>query len=142
MKRSFKYRFYPTDAQAVELSRTFGCVRKVYDPALAARAEAWKASGERMGFGQASAMLTAWKKTWEKRSQHPRFDSKRKSRACAEYTRSGFRSAEGSNNRIKARTRVAACGADARPHRESSSRSGRSVAKRESPRVSVGTPSC
>ncbi|MFF3084772.1 RNA-guided endonuclease InsQ/TnpB family protein [Streptomyces nojiriensis] len=123
MKRSFKYRFYPTDAQAVELSRTFGCVRKVYNLALAARAEAWKARGERMGYGQTSAMLTAWKKTeelaflaavssvplqqalrhlqsafvgfWEKRSQHPRFKSKRKSRACAEYTRSGFRYAEG-----------------------------------------------
>ncbi|MCX4692290.1 RNA-guided endonuclease TnpB family protein [Streptomyces sp. NBC_01408] len=123
VKRSFKYRFYPTDAQAVELSRTFGCVRKVYNLALAARAEAWKASRERMGYGETSAMLTAWKKTeelaflaavssvplqqalrhlqsafvgfWEKRSQHPRFKSKRKSRASAEYTRSGFRYAEG-----------------------------------------------
>lgn len=123
MKRSFKYRFYPTDAQAVELSRTFGCVRKVYNLALAARAEAWRASGERMGYGQTSAMLTAWKKTeelaflaavssvplqqalrhlqsafvgfWGKRAEHPRFKSKRKSRASAEYTRSGFRYAEG-----------------------------------------------
>ncbi|WP_234318472.1 RNA-guided endonuclease InsQ/TnpB family protein [Streptomyces sp. NRRL S-237] len=123
VKRSFKYRFYPTDAQAVELSRTFGCVRKVYNLALAARAEAWKAGGERMGYGQTSAMLTAWKKTEElaflatvssvplqqalrhlqsafvafreKRSQYPRFKSKRKSRASAEYTRSGFRYAQG-----------------------------------------------
>ncbi|WP_374778348.1 transposase [Streptomyces sp. NBC_01310] len=123
VKRSFKYRFYPTDAQAVELSRTFGCVRKVYNLALAARAEAWKTRRERMGYGQTSALLTAWKKTeelaflaavssvplqqalrhlqsaftgfWEKRSQHPRFKSKRKSRASAEYTRSGFRYAEG-----------------------------------------------
>ncbi len=39
MKRAFKYRFYPTDAQAVELSRMFGCVRKVYNMALAARTE-------------------------------------------------------------------------------------------------------
>ncbi|MFI9777544.1 RNA-guided endonuclease TnpB family protein [Streptomyces sp. NPDC051956] len=31
MKRAFKYRFHPTDAQAAELSRTFGCVRKVYN---------------------------------------------------------------------------------------------------------------
>lgn len=37
VKRAFKYRFYPTDAQAAELSRTFGCVRKVYNLALAAR---------------------------------------------------------------------------------------------------------
>ncbi|MFH0251193.1 helix-turn-helix domain-containing protein, partial [Streptomyces chitinivorans] len=41
VKRAFKYRFYPTDAQAAELSRTFGCVRKVYNLALAARTEAW-----------------------------------------------------------------------------------------------------
>ncbi|MET1073175.1 MAG: helix-turn-helix domain-containing protein, partial [Umezawaea sp.] len=27
MKRAYRYRFYPTDGQAVELSRTFGCVR-------------------------------------------------------------------------------------------------------------------
>ncbi|MET7845894.1 helix-turn-helix domain-containing protein, partial [Streptomyces sp. NPDC005356] len=27
VKRAFKYRFYPTDAQEAELSRTFGCVR-------------------------------------------------------------------------------------------------------------------
>lgn len=39
VKRAFKYRFYPTDSQTAELSRTFGCVRKVYDLALAARSE-------------------------------------------------------------------------------------------------------
>jgi putative transposase len=37
VKRAFKYRFYPTDAQAAELSRTFGCVRKVYNMALETR---------------------------------------------------------------------------------------------------------
>ncbi|MFJ9822309.1 helix-turn-helix domain-containing protein, partial [Streptomyces sp. NPDC101151] len=31
VKRAFKYRFYPTGAQAAELSRTLGCVRKVYN---------------------------------------------------------------------------------------------------------------
>ncbi|MEU9545914.1 IS607 family transposase [Streptomyces mirabilis] len=36
VKRAYRYRFYPTDAQAAELSRTFGCVRKVYNMALAA----------------------------------------------------------------------------------------------------------
>ncbi len=30
VKRAFKYRFHPTDEQAAELSRTFGCVRKVW----------------------------------------------------------------------------------------------------------------
>ncbi|MFE2698971.1 RNA-guided endonuclease InsQ/TnpB family protein [Streptomyces mirabilis] len=117
VKRAFKYRFYPTDAQAAELSRTFGCVRKVYNMALAARTEAW-ARQERVNYHQTSAMLTAWKKTGElaflnevssvplqqalrhlqgafanffsKRARYPRFKSKRKSRVSAEYTSSAF----------------------------------------------------
>ncbi|QWB24316.1 MULTISPECIES: RNA-guided endonuclease TnpB family protein [Streptomyces] len=122
VKRAFKYRFYPTDAQAAELSRTFGCVRKVYNMALAARTEAW-ARQERVNYNQTSAMLTAWKKTGDlaylndvssvplqqalrhlqnafanffaKRAKYPRFKAKKKSRASAEYTSSAFRFREG-----------------------------------------------
>ncbi|GHH27482.1 RNA-guided endonuclease InsQ/TnpB family protein [Streptomyces lanatus] len=122
VKRAFKYRFYPTDAQAAELSRTFGCVRKVYNMALAARTEAWTRQ-ERVNYNATSAMLTAWKKTEElaflnevssvplqqclrhlqgaftnffaKRAKYPRFKSRRKSRASAEYTTSGFRFRDG-----------------------------------------------
>ncbi|SCD98609.1 putative transposase, partial [Streptomyces sp. di188] len=65
VKRAFKYRFYPTDAQAAELSRTFGCVRKVYNLALQARTEAWVLRSERINYNATSAMLTAWKKTEE-----------------------------------------------------------------------------
>ncbi|MER5956362.1 RNA-guided endonuclease TnpB family protein [Streptomyces sp. NPDC001893] len=118
VKRAFKYRFYPTDAQAAELLRTFGCVRKVYNLALAARTEAW-ARQERVSYNQTSAMLTVWKKTEElaylsevssvplqqtlrhlqvaftnffaKRAKYPRFKSRKKSRKSAEYTTSGFR---------------------------------------------------
>ncbi|MFI0768393.1 RNA-guided endonuclease InsQ/TnpB family protein [Streptomyces sp. NPDC021218] len=118
VKRAFKYRFYPTDEQAAELSRTFGCVRKVFNMALAARTEAW-ARQERVNYNATSAMLTAWKKTQElaflndvssvplqqclrhlqtaftsffaKRARYPRFKSKKKSRKSAEYTTSGFR---------------------------------------------------
>ncbi|MFF4352469.1 RNA-guided endonuclease InsQ/TnpB family protein [Streptomyces sp. NPDC001530] len=123
VKRAFKYRFYPTDAQAAELSRTFGCVRKVYNLALAARTEAW-ARQQRVNYNQTSAMLTAWKKTEElaflnevssvplqqalrhlrsafagffaKRAKYPRFKSKKKSRESAEYTTSAFRFRDGS----------------------------------------------
>ncbi|MGW0713068.1 RNA-guided endonuclease InsQ/TnpB family protein [Streptomyces sp. NPDC002643] len=122
VKRAFKYRFYPTDAQAAELSRTFGCVRKVYNMALAARTEAW-ARLERVNYNQTSAMLTAWKKTQElaylndvssvplqqalrhlqtafanffaRRAKYPRFKAKKKSRASAEYTSSAFRFRDG-----------------------------------------------
>src|SRR5919201_4892029 len=122
VKRAFKYRFYPTDAQAVELSRTFGCVRKVYNLALAARTEAW-ARQERVNYNQTSAMLTAWKKTedlaylnevssvplqqalrhlqtafanfFAKRAKYPRFKAKKTYRASAEYTSSAFRYRDG-----------------------------------------------
>ncbi|MEV5049927.1 RNA-guided endonuclease TnpB family protein [Streptomyces griseoincarnatus] len=123
VKRAFKYRFYPTDAQAAELSRTFGCVRKVYNLALQARTEAWALRSERINYNATSAMLTAWKKTEElaflndvssvplqqclrhlqsaftnffgKRAKYPRFKSKKKSRKSAEYTTSGFRFRDG-----------------------------------------------
>ncbi|WJY48523.1 RNA-guided endonuclease TnpB family protein [Streptomyces chengbuensis] len=122
VKRAFRYRFCPTDAQAAELSRTFGCVRKVYDLALAARTQAW-ARQERVNHNQTSAMLTVWKKTEElaylndvssvplqqclrhlqsafatffaKRAKYPRFKSRKKSHKSAEYTTSGFRFRDG-----------------------------------------------
>ncbi|MFI1047355.1 RNA-guided endonuclease InsQ/TnpB family protein [Streptomyces griseoruber] len=122
VKRAFKYRFYPTGEQAAELSRTFGCVRKVYNMALAARTEAWTRQ-ERVNYNATPAMLTAWKKTGElaflnevssvplqqclrhlqaafthffgKRAKYPRFKSKKKSRKSAEYTSSGFRFRDG-----------------------------------------------
>lgn len=122
VKRAFKYRFYPTDAQAAELSRTFGCVRKVYNMALQARTEAWTRQ-ERVNYNATSAMLTAWKKTDElaylnevssvplqqalrhlqvaftnffgKRAKYPRFKSRKKSRKSAEYTTSAFRFRDG-----------------------------------------------
>ncbi|WP_405653348.1 RNA-guided endonuclease InsQ/TnpB family protein [Streptomyces sp. NBC_00019] len=118
VKRAFKYRFYPSDVQAAELARTFGCVRKVYNLALAARSEAW-ARQERVNYHATSAMLTAWKRTEElaflnevssvplqqtlrhlqsafthflaKRAKYPRFKSRKRSRKSAEYTTSGFR---------------------------------------------------
>ncbi|MEH0548554.1 RNA-guided endonuclease TnpB family protein [Streptomyces sp. B21-105] len=118
VKRAFKYRFYPTDGQAAELSRTFGCVRLVYNRALEERTRAWYGEQRRVSYVQSSAALTAWKKTEElafltevssvplqqalrhlqtafahffaKRAKYPRFKSRKKSRASAEYTRSAF----------------------------------------------------
>ena len=123
MKRAFKYRFYPTDAQAAELSRTFGCVRKVYNLALAARTEAWTVRRERVNYNQTSALLTGRKKTEElaylnevssvplqqclrhlqaaftnffaQRAKYPRFKSRKKSRRSAECTCSAFRFRDG-----------------------------------------------
>ncbi|WP_149263837.1 RNA-guided endonuclease TnpB family protein [Actinomadura sp. K4S16] len=118
VRRAFKYRFYPTEEQAAELSRTFGCVRLVYNKALEERTRAWHVERRRISYTQSSALLTQWKKTREfaflaevscvplqqalrhlqmaftnffaKRAAYPRFKSRKRSRASAEYTRSAF----------------------------------------------------
>ncbi|GAA2153412.1 hypothetical protein GCM10010403_18230 [Glycomyces rutgersensis] len=38
--RAFRFRCYPTPAQAANLARTFGCARLVYNKALDARQKA------------------------------------------------------------------------------------------------------
>jgi putative transposase len=88
-----------------------------------ARTRAWAVDRARTSYGQTSAWLTEWKRTddlaflnevscvplqqalrhlqsafvgfWGKRSGYPRFKSKRRSRASAEYTRSAFRWRDG-----------------------------------------------
>lgn len=123
VKRAFKFRFYPSVEQAAELARTFGCVRLVYNMALAARSEAWTVRQERVNYNATSAMLTGWKKTEElaflnevssvplqqalrhlqvaftnffaKRAKYPSFKSKKRSRRTAEYTTSAFRWRDG-----------------------------------------------
>ena len=123
VKRAFKYRFYPSEEQEHELLRTFGCVRLVYNKALEVRRAAWYGEQRRVNYVQSSALLTEWKATdewgflnevssvplqqtlrhlqsafvafWEKRARYPRFKSRKKSRASAEYTRSAFRWREG-----------------------------------------------
>ncbi|WP_406271105.1 transposase [Actinacidiphila glaucinigra] len=119
VKRAFKYRFYPTGEQAAELSRTFGCVRLVYNKALEERTRAWYGEQRRISYVQSSAALTEWKKTedlaflaevssvplqqalrhlqtafgnfFAKQARYPRFKSRKRSRASAEYTRSAFK---------------------------------------------------
>ncbi|GLY52758.1 RNA-guided endonuclease TnpB family protein [Lentzea sp. NBRC 102530] len=123
VKRAFRYRFHPDETQAAELSRTFGCVRLVYNLALQTRAEAWTQRREQVSYAATSALLTTWKRTddlaflnevssvplqqalrhlqtafanfFAKRARHPRFKSRKKSRFSAEYTRSAFRWRDG-----------------------------------------------
>ena len=100
------------------LARTFGCVRVVYNYGLELRAEAYNVRGERLGYRDLSAALTALKKredyAWLSEvssvplqqclrhlerayrsffagsSRYPR-RKRRHDRQAAEYTRSGFR---------------------------------------------------
>jgi len=118
VKRAYKYRFYPTEQQAGLLNRTFGCVRYVYNRALAERSRAWTREQRRVGFAETCRMLTLWKQDpdtawlyevsnvalqqglrhlqqafvnfWAKRAKYPTFKSKRRSKASATFTTSGF----------------------------------------------------
>ncbi len=104
------------------LSRTFGCVRVVWNRTLAWRHQRYHGEHERTNFTQANAYLTAMKATGELewlnevssvplqqairhqqtafgnffagRARYPRFKS-REGRQSAEFTRSGFRYRDG-----------------------------------------------
>ncbi len=121
-ERAYKYRFYPTRSQEILLRRTMGCVRLVYNKALAFRTEGWYKRQERIGYNQTSSLLTQWKKTeelkflnqvscvplqqtlrhlqvafanfWAKRAKYPNFKKKRNG-GNAEFTRSAFQWRDG-----------------------------------------------
>jgi putative transposase len=122
MERAFKYRVYPTPEQETLLKITLGCVRLVYNKALAHRTEAWYERQERVDYIQSSAQLTLWKKEdelqflnevscvplqqglrnlqkafgnfWAGRAKYPNFKKKRHG-GSAEFTKSGFRWKDG-----------------------------------------------
>ncbi len=119
VKRAYKFRFYPSPKQAQLLNRTFGCVRLVFNLALQARTAAWESNRCNLSYADTSAMLTQWKRSrelaflnevssvplqqslrhldsgfkrfWKRQSAYPRFKSKRRSKASAEFTASAFR---------------------------------------------------
>ncbi|MGC5022055.1 RNA-guided endonuclease InsQ/TnpB family protein [Micromonospora sp. DT47] len=135
VKRAFKYRFHPSPEQADLLNRTFGCVRLVYNRALAERTRVYATERRSMTYVESSAVLAGWKREPElaflnevssvplqqtlrhqqagftaffaKRAGYPRFKSKRRSRASAEFTRSAFRWAQGQLTLAKMRDPLA-----------------------------------
>ena len=122
MEKAFKYRFYPTLVQESLLRRTMGCVRLVYNKALATRTEAWYQRQERVDYAQTSSMLTSWKQDeeleflnevscvplqqglrhlqkafgnfWAGRAKYPNFKKKHQG-GSAEFTKSAFRWKDG-----------------------------------------------
>ena len=120
---AYKYRFFPTVEQENLLRRTMGCVRLVYNKALATRTIAWYERQERIGYKETSSLLTGWKKVegldflnevssvplqqclrhlqkafanfWGKRAKYPRFKAKRNG-GSAEFTKSSFNYRNGS----------------------------------------------
>jgi putative transposase len=63
MKARYQYRFYPTNQQRQALAQLFGCVRVVWNDALAF----CKQSAKLPGYNKLSAMLTQSKKTEERK---------------------------------------------------------------------------
>ncbi|TCJ33303.1 RNA-guided endonuclease TnpB family protein [Parafrankia sp. BMG5.11] len=118
VKRAYRYRFYPTPEQAAQLARTFGCVRYVYNRALAERSRAWFSERCRITHAETDKMLTAWKRDpetawlaepskgplqatlrhlqsafvnfWEKRAGYPSFKKKGRTLDAATYFRNCF----------------------------------------------------
>ena len=117
-KRAYRYRCYPTNAQAAVLARTFGCARFVYNWALRVSTDAYYERQERISYADTSAALTTLKQqadtTWlnevssvppqqalrhldkafrnffEGRAKYPTFHKKHGAQS-AEYTTSAFR---------------------------------------------------
>lgn len=121
-ERAYRFRFYPTSEQENLLRRTMGCVRLVYNKALAVRTEGWYEKQKRIGYTQTSSLLTEWKKQedleflnevscvplqqclrhlqtaftnfWAKRAKYPNFKKKRNG-GSAEFTKSAFKWKDG-----------------------------------------------
>ena len=118
VKRAYKYRFYPTPEQESALARTFGCIRYVYNRALAERSRAWTQGQRRVTHAETDKMLTQWKRDpdtvwlaepskgplqvalrhlqdaysrfWSKQTGYPKFKRKGKTRDSATYFRNCF----------------------------------------------------
>ncbi|HEY1180148.1 MAG TPA: transposase [Phytomonospora sp.] len=61
VKRAYRYRFYPTADQAALLTRTFGCVRFVWNKALEERTRRHRDLGLATNYVETAHWLTAWK---------------------------------------------------------------------------------
>jgi putative transposase len=114
---AYRCRAYPDEAQQQVLNCTFGCVRVVWNRALAARHARWHTQREGTSYAETDRALTQMKKDpglaflsevssvplqqalrhqhkaftafFGKRARYPRFKSRR-SRQSAHYTRSAF----------------------------------------------------
>jgi putative transposase len=122
MRTAYRCRAYPDQGQQAALTRTFGCVRVVWNRILAERHRRWHADRIGLSYAQSDRALTAMKKDpdlaflnevpsvplqqalrhqhqafaafFARRARYPRFKS-RTGRQSAHYTRSAFTMQEG-----------------------------------------------
>ena len=62
MLKAYKYRLKPTKEQKIFFEKSFGCVRFIYNWALAKRIEAYQNEGKRINAVELCKMLTDLKK--------------------------------------------------------------------------------
>ena len=62
MHKAFKFRLYPTESQQLLISRTFGCVRLVYNHYLGMKTSIYKETGKSMSYTKCAADLVLLKK--------------------------------------------------------------------------------
>jgi putative transposase len=117
VRKAYRCRAYPDQAQQQVLARTFGCIRVVWNRTLAARQARWHRERTGTSYAQTDRALTAMKKEpdlsflsevssvplqqalrhqhqafsayFAKRARYPRFKSRR-DRQTAHYTRNAF----------------------------------------------------
>lgn len=118
VKRAYRYRVYPTGQQAEQLAKTFGCVRYVYNRALAERSRAWTQEQRRVTYVDTAKALTGWKQEeatewltevsnvplqqtlrhlqtafvnfWQKRAKYPTFKRRGKTTDSATFMTNAF----------------------------------------------------
>ncbi|MCY0934809.1 RNA-guided endonuclease InsQ/TnpB family protein [Streptomyces sp. H34-S4] len=118
-QRVYRYRFYPTDTQALQLVQTFGACRWVYNEGLALRVKGWEGHRVSIGFAETSRALTGWRhapetvwlqdvsstvlqqslrhldsafsRFFKGKAKYPKPKRKHRSRDSATYVRTGFR---------------------------------------------------
>lgn len=62
MRTAYRCRAYSGPEQAVQLGRTFGCVRLVWNKTLSARQDAYHQRGETTSYKATDEALTEWKR--------------------------------------------------------------------------------
>lgn len=118
-QRVYRFRFYPSPAQAEQLVNTFGACRWVYNEGLTLRVSAWEKHRVSVGFAETCRALTGWRRaegtSWLSEvsstvlqqalrhlegafsrffrgtAKHPQRKRKHRSRDSATYVRTGFR---------------------------------------------------
>jgi putative transposase len=65
VQKAYKYRFFPSQSQKQQLTRTFGCARLVWNQALELRSKTYQETKKSLSYGQTTNALTQWKKAPE-----------------------------------------------------------------------------